>query len=166
VGIFGVAADFPGRVPMSWKKAGLWLGGLLLAGGVAAAADPPSAEDARGSLTLVVPGLASNEGKVIIALFDSAESFGQDDAFLRSAFVEPENQQAVWTFGDLPFGEYAFRLFHDENGNEKLDTNWVGIPKERYGFSNDARGKFGPPSYEAAKFLFDSDGMTIQVKLD
>ena len=151
---------------MNRRKAGLLLGALLLALGFAAAADEPGGDDARGSLTLVVPGLASNEGKIIIALFDSAEGFEKDGAFVRSAFVEPENRGAVWTFGDLPFGEYAVRLFHDENGNEKLDTNWVGIPKERYGFSNDARGKFGPPGYEAAKFRFDSDGMTLQVKLE
>ena len=154
---------------MNRRKAGLLLGALLLALGFAAAADEPGEpeeEGKRGSLTLVVPGLASNEGKVIIALFDSAEGFEKEGAFVRSAFVEPENRGAVWTFGDLPFGEYAVRLFHDENGNEKLDTNWVGIPKERYGFSNDARGKFGPPDYEAAKFDFDSDGMTLQVKLE
>ena len=151
---------------MDRRKAGLLLGALLLVGGFAAAADEPGRDGARGSLTLVVPGLASNDGKVIIALFDSAEGFEKDGAFVRSAFVEPENRGAVWTFGDLPFGEYAVRLFHDENGNEKLDTNWVGIPKERYGFSNDARGKFGPPGYEAAKFRFDSDGMTLQVKLE
>jgi len=151
---------------MKRRKAGLLLGALLLAGGFAAAADEPGGDGARGSLTLVVPGLANDEGKVIIALFDSAEGFEKDGAFVRSAFVEPEDRAAVWTFGDLPFGEYAVRLFHDENGNEKLDTNWMGIPKERYGFSNDARGKFGPPGYEAAKFRFDSDGMTLQVKLE
>ena len=151
---------------MNRRKAGLLLAALLLAGGFAAAADEPGGEDARGSLTLVVPGLASDEGKVIIALFDSAEGFEEESAFVRSAFVEPENRGAVWTFGDLPFGEYAVRLFHDENGNEKLDTNWMGIPKEPYGFSNDARGKFGPPGYEAAKFRFDSDGLTLQVTLE
>ena len=151
---------------MKRRKAGLLLGALLLVAGLAATADEPGGDGARGSLTLVVPGLASNEGKVIIALFDSAEGFEKEGAFVRSAFVEPENRGAVWTFGDLPFGEYAVRLFHDENGNEKLDTNWMGIPKEPYGFSNDARGKFGSPSYEAAKFRFDSDGMRIQVKLE
>ena len=95
---------------MNRGKAGLLLGALLLVGGLAAADDPSGGEAARGSLTVVVPGLASNEGKIIIALFDSAEDFEKGDAFVRSAFVEPENQGAVWTFGDLPFGEYAFRL--------------------------------------------------------
>ena len=90
---------------MKRRKVGLLLGALLLAGGFAAAADEPGGDDARGSLTLVVPGLASNDGKVIIALFDSAEGFEKDGAFVRSAFVEPENRGAVWTFGDLPFGE-------------------------------------------------------------
>ena len=151
---------------MNRRKVGLLLGALLLVGGFAAVADEPGGDVTRGSLTVVVTGLVSNEGKIIIALFDSAEDFDKGDAFVRSAFVEPENKGAVWTFGDLPFGEYAFRLFHDENGNEKIDTNWVGIPKERYAFSNDARGKFGPPSYEAAKFHFDSDGMRLQVKLE
>jgi uncharacterized protein (DUF2141 family) len=166
MGTIGAAAGLPGRCLMNRSKAGLLFGALLFVAGLAAAEEAPPAEDGRGSLTVVVPGLASNDGKVIIALFNSAEDFEKEGDIVSSAFVEPEDQRAVWTFGDLPFGEYALRLFHDANDNEKLDTNWMGIPKEPYGFSNDARGKFGPPGYEAAKFLFESDGMTLEIKLE
>ena len=56
---------------------------------------------------------------------------------------------------DLPAGEYAIASYHDENGNGKLDTNALGLPEEGYGFSNDARGMFGPPKFSEAVFEFD-----------
>ena len=63
------------------------------------------------------------------------------------------------TFSDLPSGEYAVRLFHDQNNNEKLDTNLIGIPTEGYGFSNDAHGMFGP--YPFKRWLVGIEGDTI-----
>jgi uncharacterized protein (DUF2141 family) len=56
---------------------------------------------------------------------------------------------------DLHAGKYAIASYHDENGNGKLDTNALGIPEEGYGFSNDARGTFGPPKFSEAAFDFD-----------
>jgi uncharacterized protein (DUF2141 family) len=56
---------------------------------------------------------------------------------------------------DLPAGNYAIASYHDENGNGKLDTNALGMPEEGYGFSNDARGTFGPPKFSEAVFEFD-----------
>tara|TARA_B110000444_G_scaffold259006_1_gene301487 strand:- start:778 stop:1314 length:537 start_codon:yes stop_codon:yes gene_type:complete len=52
----------------------------------------------------------------------------------------------------LPHGEYAITLFVDFNGNKKIDKNFLGIPKEQYGFSNNAMGRMSPPSFEQAKF--------------
>ena len=50
-------------------------------------------------------------------------------------------------------GKYAFRFFHDENSNGKLGTNWLGIPNEGFGFSNNAKGTFGPPAFEKTVFV-------------
>ena len=61
------------------------------------------------------------------------------------------------TFNDLAEGEYAVSLFIDENSNNKLDTNAVGMPIEPYAFSNDASGSFGPPSFDKAKFALGKD---------
>ena len=52
----------------------------------------------------------------------------------------------------MPQGNYAIAVYHDKNKNGKIDTNLLGIPKEDYGFSNDARGKFGPASWNDAVF--------------
>jgi uncharacterized protein (DUF2141 family) len=60
---------------------------------------------------------------------------------------------------NLEPGKYSFRYFHDENMNEKLDTNWLGIPKEGFGFSNDPKITFGPPSFE--KTLFELEGSEV-----
>ena len=57
-----------------------------------------------------------------------------------------------FVFENIPNGKYAIMAYHDENNNGKLDTNFLGIPKEGYGFSNNAKGKFSAPSFEKASF--------------
>jgi uncharacterized protein (DUF2141 family) len=59
---------------------------------------------------------------------------------------------------DLAPGEYAVSVVHDENGNNTLDTNWVGMPKEGIGTSNNAKGRMGPPKYRDAKFTVTAAG--------
>ncbi|MDC0166336.1 DUF2141 domain-containing protein [Gammaproteobacteria bacterium] len=53
----------------------------------------------------------------------------------------------------IPHGEYAISLFVDSNGNKKIDKNFLGIPKEQYGFSNNAMGRMSAPTFDQAKFL-------------
>ncbi|MCP4022677.1 MAG: DUF2141 domain-containing protein, partial [Desulfobacteraceae bacterium] len=65
----------------------------------------------------------------------------------------------------LPYGEYAVQVFHDENSNTKLDKRIFGIPIERYGFSNNASGKFGPPEYEEVSFTVDSFQTKMEISL-
>jgi uncharacterized protein (DUF2141 family) len=66
-------------------------------------------------------------------------------------------------FKDLPPGEYAAVAFQDVNGNGKLDKNFLGIPREPYGFSNSARGSAGPPKFSAAAVTLNPDGTTTIV---
>lgn len=68
-------------------------------------------------------------------------------------------------FQNLPAGEYAVSVYHDENNNKKMDTNFFGIPKEGVGASNNARGHLGPPKYKDAKFLFNGKSQTIQIQI-
>lgn len=80
--------------------------------------------------------------------------------------VKIENRKAEYTFEELPFGEYAIKLFHDENMDGELDTNFLGIPTEDYGFSNNVRGTFGPADYDDAKFLFEQTEMTMNISVN
>ncbi len=64
----------------------------------------------------------------------------------------------------LPNGKYAVSAVYDENSNEEMDTNFMGIPTENYGFSNDARGRFGPPKLEDQLFELN-ENKTISIEL-
>ncbi len=75
--------------------------------------------------------------------------------------IKVRNTEARCDFEDILPGTYALAVIHDENMNGKLDTNWLGIPIEGYGFSNDAKGLFGAPSFSAARFPYD--GGTIDL---
>jgi uncharacterized protein (DUF2141 family) len=101
----------------------------------------------------------------MIALYDSEAAFSKrgDGPGLRL----PAHKGAVTgVFADLPAGNYAVAVFHDENGNGKLDANLLGMPTEGYGFSNDAHGNFGPPGFADAKIALDGSNRTITIHLD
>ena len=75
------------------------------------------------------------------------------------------NTEARCDFEGIPPGTYALVVLHDENMNGKIDTNPLGIPKEGYGFSKDAKGWFGAPSYRAASFEYDGETLDLTVTL-
>jgi uncharacterized protein (DUF2141 family) len=81
------------------------------------------------------------------------------------AIIKPADKKTVYTFRNVPDGIYAASFFYDENGNGKLDVNFLGIPKEQYGFSNNAKGFFGPAKFAKAKFTH-SGVQEIELKLD
>lgn len=113
------------------------------------------------SFTLLVQGINKAEGELRIAMFDSKDAYTKEPVY---AVVLPIYDDKVeWKVPDLPFGEYAIAVYHDKNTNGKLDTNFLGIPKEEYGFSNNARGKFGPASWEDAKFSVSENTFTHQI---
>ena len=140
--------------------------GIGVGWGIAAnaLADAP-ADSTVGTIRVVPVGLESSKGNLIVQLAASADDFENDQEGFRYAIVKVENKQAEAAFEGIPHGEYAIKVFHDENANEKLDTNFVGVPKERFGFSNDAMGRFGPPSFEQARFVFQEAQATIQIRI-
>jgi uncharacterized protein (DUF2141 family) len=124
-----------------------------------------AAENQTGTLIVKTVGLKSDQGEVRLALCNCEENYSSKDAepFRRIA-VPISEKQAEAVFEDLPFGEYAIKLFHDKNSNGDLDTNFLGLPKEDYAFSNNAKATFGPPEYEKAKFEFKED-MSIEIRM-
>ncbi len=128
-----------------------------------AIAGAAAGEGASGNLTVVVTGLESDAGHVRVALLDSEAAFDDDAPPLRTASAKPAAGRATVVFEGIAHGTYAVKIFHDRNDNEELDTNFVGIPREPIGFSNDAMGRFGPPSYDDVTFPFDAPAATIEI---
>ena len=107
------------------------------------------------NLTVKISGLKSNTGLVQVGLFNS------EGTFLKKAYKgvssEIKSNGATVTFLNIPMGKYAISAYHDKNSNSKLDTNFIGIPKEDFACSNNAKGTMGPPKYEDAKFDLTKD---------
>ena len=118
-----------------------------------------------GDILVIVKGLRNNKGDVKIGLFDSKQSYDGKEEKFKGAILGINNKTAKWRLSGIPFGEYAIKAFHDEDGDDRIDTNFFGMPTERYGFSNNARGMFGPPSFDKAKFQFTSDSLKIEIIL-
>ncbi|BDX04789.1 DUF2141 domain-containing protein [Planctobacterium marinum] len=112
---------------------------------------------------LDITDIAALNGEILVVLYDSPEDYSQSGAPLVSRKIPASAETVSTAFQDLPAGDYAIKLFHDENSNGQLDTNMMGLPKEGYGFSNNA-GRFGPASYEEAKFSVTEDTQ-ITIKL-
>ena len=132
--------------------------------GVACGAAPP--RPASGGVTWLeveVKGLEVETGRVALALFGSAESYAYGTEPLRRAFLPRSEGPCVWRLEDLAPGDYAIKAFHDLDGSGRLETNFLGVPTEPYGFSNGARGSFGPPSWRQARFRLNVGGTRIVV---
>jgi uncharacterized protein (DUF2141 family) len=118
-----------------------------------------------GDLTIEVSGVAPDRGRIYVAVYDGADSFPISGRQLVGQVLDPTARQVTAHFKDLPPGQYAVVAFQDANGNGKLDKNFLGIPKEPYGFSNGARGSAGPPKFSEAAVTLSPDGATkIELK--
>lgn len=138
------------RHPLEWPLLLLSAG---LAGWSANAAD----------LSVTIGGLKSADGQVLVALFSAAGDFPARPWRRASTAAKPG--AVTVTFKDLPAGTYAVSAFQDANGNQTLDKNVLGQPKEPYGFSRDARGLFGPPSFDATRFSVPSGAYALELQL-
>lgn len=103
-------------------------------------------------LDLTVSGLSPAEGKVAIAVFADAASYKSGDNPVAATVVTVSGGDVTAHFSGLAAGDCAIKVYHDVNGNGKLDTNLVGMPTEPFGFSNGAKASFGPPGFDAARF--------------
>jgi uncharacterized protein (DUF2141 family) len=101
---------------------------------------------AQHTLTIEIHGLNNNNGHVLLELSNAKE------AVVAGRTRNISNNRCIIVIDSLKPGMYSFKFFHDENKNEKLDTNWLGIPKEGFGFSNNPSMNFGPPSFEKTIF--------------
>ncbi len=127
---------------------------ILIAGTEAHAAD----------LTVTITDLTSGEGSVGVSVVNSADAWDGKAAAVDRQRLPVSGKELTFSFADLPPGEYAVMVMHDENGNGELDFNVLGIPSEGYGFSNNPEA-FGKPRYDAARFKLASEGGAITIRL-
>lgn len=117
---------------------------------------------AANSLTVRIQGLRSDAGQVLIAVC-TAGTFQEGRCREERRLRAGEARTAV-DFPGIPAGTYAVKIVHDENGNGRLDTDWLGIPVEGYGLSNDPP-KDRRPSFDASAFRIGSDPVALDVSL-
>jgi len=117
------------------------------------------ADELPGILTVEVAGLKQATGNVHIAVYDSESTWlGEEPVMGKKVVIaDAMDGELVRTELQLPMGEYAVSVFHDKDGNGKLNTNLIGLPKEPIAVSNNAMGKFGPPKYEDAHFTVGAE---------
>ena len=120
-----------------------------------------------GDITVVITDLRTTDGEILISLYDKAEGFPKDrDAIVRTAAVEPDVSGQVTTiFEDLPHGDYAIAVLHDEDGSQGMTFGTFHLPKEGYCFSNNVKVRFKPPKFKKTKFTLDGDGVTQTLRM-
>ena len=114
---------------------------------------------------VLVSNLSPVTGTVEITLFDSAESFLKEP-YLQQSGKAAEDGSFEVEFVELPEGEYAVVVVHDENDNGKLDSGFLGFGGENYGYSNNIRPWFGRPDFEDAKFTVDQPETVVEIDFD
>ena len=136
---------------------------ILLSVGVSFTPSSSAQSGGQGAIILKITGLRSEKGQVRIAVFNSPEKWlGEQPTY--SSTIKVEGPSVTWKINDVPNGDYGVAVFHDENGNGKMDKNMVGMPLEPYGFSNNVRINFGPPKWEKSKFSVN--GLTVEVSIE
>ena len=115
------------------------------------------------NIIINISNISSNEGQILVKLYNSEESFLKTIYRLEKATIN--NNKAQLTFRNIGKGIYTFAVFHDRNGNGKMDFNFLGMPKEGVASSNNAKGFFGPPAFEDAKFEVKNEDHVQHIKM-
>jgi len=116
------------------------------------------------TLTVDIKGVRAQSGLVLVSVLGSAEAWQGQAKPAGQNGAKPSGDALRFEFPDLAPGSYAVKVMHDENGNGKLDSNFVGMPTEGYGFSNNPR-VMRPATYEEARFRLTEQGTTVSIEL-
>lgn len=122
------------------------------------------AADSSYDLTVTVSGGTPRTGQILVTLFNSSEAYMNEPFREEQAPVDDAGRSTV-VFVDLSAAAYAVSVVYDWDSDGELDTNFVGIPTEAFGFSNNVTAFFGPPDWDAARFLLQGD-LAIEIELD
>lgn len=120
------------------------------------------AQESKHSLTVIVTNIESNQGTIQVGLYNSKGNFL--NTIYQSISTKAKTGSVEVIFKNVPKGEYAISLYHDTDENQRLNT-FLRIPTEPYGVSNNAKGRFGPPKWEDARFSISDKAIVQSIKL-
>lgn len=123
-------------------------------------------QSTQTNLQVSISGASSDVGSIRILVFSKPSGFpDQVKQAVRSISLNPKSGKASFKLTDLPAGTYAIGVIHDLDNNGKLSTNAVGYPNEKFGFSNNPKVYFGPPSFEKAAFVLGKTALSLEIDL-
>lgn len=122
------------------------------------------AQENTSVLVVSVSGAYPDHGQALFALYNTEEDYLEEPFVALASSIDSEGAVS-FVVEELSHGIYAAAVIYDEDENGELNTNFFGIPSEKIGMSNNAKGRFGPPSFSEASFSFSGD-TTIEITLD
>jgi uncharacterized protein (DUF2141 family) len=144
--------------------------GLIALAGIDPTPPPAAAQtegtSVAGELIIHLTGLPSDQGQAVVLLYRSGDGFPVKEARAwRRESAPIAARAATLHVTGVPYGTYAFTVYQDMNANRKLDTNFIGIPKEPVGVSKNARGRLGPPRWKDANFELNQPVIEMNVTM-
>lgn len=126
------------------------------------------AQEECPGINVKIQNIGNNTGVIACAIFESQEGFpGKFLEFAsRIMITQISGKEASFKFSEIKSGRYAIAVIHDENHDGNLNTNWLGIPKEGYGFSSDAEVSMSAPSFSDAEFWYDGGILQMTIELN
>jgi uncharacterized protein (DUF2141 family) len=118
---------------------------------------------AQHDMEVTIKNIKDQKGTIQLALYNSETDYLKKP--ITGKVISANTKEVTVSFTNLKPGNYAISVYHDANSNNEFDSNLIGIPKEPYGFSNNAMRRFGPPAFEDAKVILDKQvKLTIELK--
>ena len=118
------------------------------------------------TLRVEVKNIKTSSGEIGCSLFAGEEGYPMDaEKAYRGGWIEAKKEGVSFVFEGLEPGVYAVAVSHDRNGNRKTDTNFLGIPKEDWGVSNNVRPSLRAPRFDEARFELEGS-KTIEIEID
>ena len=120
---------------------------------------------AKVPLSVVIDNLSSNDGEIEIGVYTPQNKFPDEKDKFKKYRFKPKNLKVDIKLADLPYGEYAFAIYHDENNNGNIDKNLIGIPNEPYAFSNNYKPTIKAPTFDNCNFTYSKESNEIKISL-
>jgi uncharacterized protein (DUF2141 family) len=118
-----------------------------------------------GTLQIEVANIRDTRGAIRIGIYNNAADFPDEKKVFLNRVLTPQKGTMTLEIPDLPHGDYAIAIYHDLNGNGRLDKNMLGVPTEPYGFSGSAKGKWSAPRFVETSFSFPQTHQQLTVSL-
>jgi uncharacterized protein (DUF2141 family) len=108
---------------------------------------------AQHDMEVTIKNIKDQKGTIQLALYNNETDYLKKP--ITGKVISANAKEVTVSFTNLKLGNYAITVYHDTNSNDEMDSNFIGIPTEPYGFSNNVMGRFGPPAFDAAKVKVD-----------